>query len=107
MPIERSRSLLSRLGFAVHHTPGISRAWRCELASGDYLLVMNVEGYDLPAPSGPYSACYMTTQEDCIEFIPLLIDPRQLARWVFHAQRLSRRLHSPTTNPTDVPGHRF
>lgn len=104
MPVESPSPFFIRMGFVLHHTPGIARAWRRELPSGDYLLVTNVEGYDLPEIGGPYSASYFTVHDECIEFVPLLSSAKLLVKWVLHIQRRSQRNTSTNTkNPQSEP----
>lgn len=97
MPVESPSLLFIRMGFVLNHTPGIARAWRRELPTGDYLLVTNVEGYDLPEQGGPYSACYFSVRDECIEFVALLPSAKHLVNWVFHAERRSQRQSSLNT----------
>ena len=72
---------LRRLGFHVWHVPGVSRAWRFEFVDGAYLLVTDLDGYDLPDPSGPYAAVAMSSGDEVIDSEPWLGDMNELFRW--------------------------
>lgn len=75
-------------GFQVWHVPGISRAWRFEFMDGSFLLVTNLEGFDLPEPGGPYSATMLSMQNDLIEFHAWLRTTQDIFSWFRHATRL-------------------
>lgn len=85
----RTSRLFPKLGFEVWQVPGVSRAWRCELPDGSFLLVTDVGGYDLPDPGGPYSAIGLTRANDLIELESILPATKDLCRWLGHMKRLA------------------
>ncbi|HWL07828.1 MAG TPA: hypothetical protein VNQ76_05470 [Planctomicrobium sp.] len=84
---DRANCTFQRLGFTVEHTPGVSRAWRYDFTDRSYLLVTDVEGYDLPEPGGPYSATWLSARNELLEFIPELLQTKDLYRILRRGQR--------------------
>lgn len=87
------------LGFEIHHTPGISRAWRRELEGG-CLLVTNAEGFDLPDPIGPFRGFCWSDAGDSVDPRPPFATFQELALWV---RRLERRTHLIAGPQTFLP----
>jgi hypothetical protein len=77
---------LAALGFELVHEPGMSRAWRLELAGG-YLLITDVGGYDLPEVGAAASAYRFTSDDELEEFAEVLVDARALHGWIGRARR--------------------
>ncbi|WP_165252622.1 hypothetical protein [Paludisphaera soli] len=77
---------LAALGFELVHEPGISRAWRLDLAGG-YLLITDVGGYDLPEVGAAASAYRFTRGDELEEFVEVLLDARSLHAWIRRARR--------------------
>ena len=78
------------LGFELHHTPGVARAWRRGLGCG-YVLVTNADGFELPEVCGPYVAFRFAGDDRPLEqhAFPTF---QQLGRWV---SGLELRLQPP------------
>jgi hypothetical protein len=75
-------------GFYVWHCPGISRAWRLDLDDGSFVLVTDLDGFDLPYPGGPFSGCFLSSADELIEAEPELCGSRELIDWFRHITRL-------------------
>jgi hypothetical protein len=86
---------MRRLGFHVWHRGGVCRAWERLLSDGSYILVTDVGGYDLPDPAGPYSGWLLSAADSLLECRTLLQTPRQLCRWLRHADRIAARRGRP------------
>ncbi len=97
MPVARDVKWFPALGFSVLHMPGISRAWRFEFADGSYLLVTDLEGYDLPQAGGPYSAVWLSAQDELFEHTPMLSQTKDRYRYWQHCVRTLRN----STQPSD------
>ncbi|QDT56902.1 hypothetical protein Pan44_49640 [Caulifigura coniformis] len=89
-------------GWKQDHIPGISRGWRREFPDGSWLLVTNVDGFDLPDPGGPYVATYLTRQDEPLHHADYLADPRELIRWVHRMNRLNQRSRAVHSHPDSI-----
>ena len=81
------RHCLPTLGFVVFHTPGIARAWKYDFPDGSSLLATDLEGFDLPLPNGPFTVVKLSHRDELIEAAPLLLQPKDLYRYLRHMQR--------------------
>lgn len=79
-----ARSASDRLlePFVVYHTPGIARALMHCGSSGNYILLTDIGGFDLPDPGGPFVAQQLSVDDRLISGPETLADRQQLVDWL-------------------------
>jgi hypothetical protein len=100
--------LFAEADWQIWHVPGFSRSWRREFPDRCYLLVTNIDGFDLPESGGPYAALSLSPYDDVLYHETFLPDSRELMRWVRRMERmngrpgLTQRSHHFISNSTDT-----
>ena len=69
------------------------------------MLVTDVDGYDLPEPSGPYTAVAMSPTDEMIDSQPWLGDMNELLHWfqqMLHACAAEKRQFDSASDGIDA-----
>jgi len=80
--------------FRVHHSPGVARAWLRIEPTGDWYMVTDPGGYDLPERDGPFVVTHVARGPEHDEDPQLLPHRAALAAWL--RERTTCRI--PTDN---------
>lgn len=69
-------------GFRVDHRPGVSRAYVREEPQGDFFLLTDPGGFDLPDQNGPFQITHFSAQQDVLDGPCDFANRLELAAWL-------------------------